>query len=99
MIDRDADQSAWTGTRKVIEVAQSIYSALQAPDKIRAWFEPGGGHRPYFADKEALEWIHQHLGTPGWSIEKIRTLPILNAGEWCDQRGISLESLYGTALH
>jgi hypothetical protein len=99
VIDRDSDGSAWIGTRAVVEAAGGIYASLGAPGRIRAWFEPDGGHRPYFAYHESLGWIHRHLGTPGWTLEQIRALPALNAGEWCDRHGISLERLYGTPLH
>ena len=60
--------------------------------------EPGGGHRPYFVYREALERIHQHLGTPALTRKRIRTLPTVNSGVWRDTRGIRLETLYGTDL-
>ncbi|MBI4658462.1 MAG: acetylxylan esterase [Verrucomicrobia bacterium] len=99
VIDRDGDGSAWIGTRRVVEEAERIYAAQGAPGGLSAWFEPRGGHRPYFAYLVALEWIHRHLGTPGWTLERMRALPVLNAGEWCDRYGIELERLYGTQLH
>ena len=99
IIDRDDDGSAWAGTRAVVERAGRNFEQLGAPGKIRAWFEPGGGHRPYFVYKEALEWIHQHLGTPAMTLEQIRALPTINSGTWCDANGIRLERLYGTDLH
>lgn len=100
IIDRDEDGSAWIGTRRVVDRVTRIYEILGASDaKAKSWFEKGGGHRPYFAYREALEWIHGHLGTPGWSLERIRALPTLNSGRWCDEHGIELEQLYGTALH
>ena len=99
VIDRDDDGSAWVGTRTVVEEAARVYDRLQSPGKIRAWFEAGGGHRPYFAYKDALEWIHRHLGTPGWTLEQIRSLPTVNAGQWCEANGVQLEKLYGTPLH
>lgn len=75
-------------------------AASRFPDgHIGCWFEPGGGHRPYHAYKVALEWIHIHLGTPGWTPEQIRALPTINAGTWCDRNGIEPEKLYGTTLH
>jgi len=95
IIDQAGTGVAWTGTRAAVDGARKYYP----PGGIEAWFEPGGGHRPYFAHKAALEWIHKHLGTPGWTLAKIRALPTLNAGDWCDQHGIKLEKLYGTPLH
>lgn len=99
VIDTDGDATAWAETNAAVEEAAKVYAKLGAAGKIRTWYEPGGGHRPYMAYKEALEWIHQHLGTPGWSLEQIRGLPTLNSGQWCDAHGIRLEPLYGTPLH
>lgn len=33
------------------------------------------------------------------TLQQIRSLPTVNAGQWCDTHGIQLESLYGTPLH
>jgi hypothetical protein len=82
----------------VTEAAQ-VYAARGAPGNIASWLEPGGGHRPYFLYPVALEWMHRHLGPPGWTLEKLRALPTLNAGQWCDAHAIPLEKLYGTPLH
>lgn len=99
IIDKDGDGTAWRGTRENVGKAQELFSQRGAAGRIDCWFEPGGGHRPYFGNKVALEWIHQHLGTPGWSLAQIRDLPTLNSGEWCDSNGVELEQLYGTDLH
>ena len=99
ILDRDGDGTAWRGTRENVGEAQKRFAQRGAAGKIDCWFEPGGGHRPYFGNKAALAWMHQHLGTPGWSLEKIRELPTLNAGAWCDANGVTLEKLYGTDLH
>ena len=99
IIDRDLDGRAWAGTREAVEGAGRTYEQQGASGKIRAWFEPAGGHRPYFVYKEALEWIHRHLGTPAMTLEQIRALPTVNSGAWCDAHGIRLERLYGTDLH
>ena len=75
--------------------------SLRAPNfpegHIACWFEPAGGHRPYFGYTVALEWIHRHLGAPGFDPEE--SLPTLNSGNWCDANGVVLEKLYGTDLH
>ena len=84
---------------EAIERASITYQGLGAKDKIETWYETAGGHRPYFAYKEALEWIHLHLGTPAMTLEQIRNLPTVNSGDYCDQNGIQLESHYGTPLH
>ena len=99
VIDREDDKSAWAGTRKVVGQVSEIYKMLDNPGHIKTWFEKDGGHRPYMVYKQSLEWIHQHLGTPGWTLEQIRDLPTVNSGKWCDQHGIKLERLYGTDLH
>lgn len=99
IIDRDGSGAAWRGTQAAVNEAAKVYAALGAPGRIAAWLEPGGGHRPYFAAPIALEWIHQQLGTPGWTLQRIRQLPTLNAGHWCDAHAILLEKLYGTPLH
>lgn len=99
IIDRNLDGSAWRGTREVVDAASRVYAQQGAPGSLRAWFEPGGGHRPYFVYKEALEWMCQHLGTPAMTLRQIQALPTVNSGAWCDAHGILLEKLYGTDLH
>ena len=99
IIDKDGDGSAWVGTRKVGRDVQRMCRRLGIEPNLQVWFEPGGGHRPYFVYREALEWIHAHLGTPGVTLEQIRALPTVNSGQWCDAHGIRLERLYGTPMH
>jgi cephalosporin-C deacetylase-like acetyl esterase/predicted GH43/DUF377 family glycosyl hydrolase len=99
VIDRDRDKTAWTGTRNAVEQAAKVFEMLGKTGHVKAWFEKDGGHRPYMVYKESLEWIHHHLGTPGWTLKQIRELPTINSGKWCDQHGIRLERLYGTELH
>jgi hypothetical protein len=99
VIDKENDKSAWKGMDKSVTRAAGIYEQLGAPGKIETWYEAEGGHRPYIAYKEALEWIHKHLGTPTMTLEQIRALPTMNSGDYCDKNGIELESHYGTALH
>jgi hypothetical protein len=92
-------RSVWERTRRVVSEASRAYEQLSSRPGIQAWFESGGGHRPYFAYKESLEWIHQHLTTPAMTLQQLRELPAMNAGKWCDSHGIKLEELYGTPLH
>jgi dienelactone hydrolase/predicted GH43/DUF377 family glycosyl hydrolase len=99
VIDTDADDSAWRGTRETIRALEHVYSLHGAPGKAGTWFEPAAGHRPYFLDKVALAWIHEHLGTPGRSLSQIHALPTVNAGQWLDTHAVQLEKLYGTKLH
>ncbi len=95
IIDREGDGTAWEGTQRALADASPNFD----DGRLACWFEPDGGHRPYHGYKVALEWIHRHLGTPGWTLEKIRELPTVNSGQWCDGQGIELEKLYGTPLH
>ena len=75
-------------------------NAFAAGDRCaRYWFCPGGGHRPYQGNKEALRFIHEHLGTPRMTAEQIESLRELHFGTWCDRHGIAQERLYGTELH
>ncbi len=99
VIDREDDGSAWKNMDKAVAAAASVYSLLGPGGNVETWCEPAGGHRPYFAYKEALEWVHRHLGAPAMTLEQIRALPTLNSGNYCDQHGIKLERLYGTPLH
>ena len=99
IIDCDADGRAWRGTRQTIAAAKTRYGEFGVPDKVDCFFEVGGGHRPYHGYKVALEWVHRHLGTPGWTLASIRDLPEINAGQWCDAQGVEIEKLYGTPLH
>ena len=99
VIDRDDDGSAWLGTRRVFDEAAELYEQFGDEGRAMAWFEPRGGHRPYFVYKEALTWIHEFLGTPGWTHDRLAGLPTVNSGDWCDANKVALEPLYGTALH
>jgi len=91
---------AWSGNRSAVAFARQVYEELGGDAcHVAQWYDPGGGHRPYFLTKTALEWIHRHLGIPRRSLEEIRPLPTVNSGKWCDANSIRLERLYGTQLH
>jgi dienelactone hydrolase len=99
IIDQKTDGQAWKGTKSVVAETNRRYGQQNAAGKIEDWYESEGGHRPYFLHPKGLAWIHEHLGTPGWTTERIQALPTVNAGRWCDAHGIKLEKLYGTPLH
>ena len=99
IIDRLGDGTAWRQTEAAVAAANRHFAAAASAKEIRCFFEPGGGHRPYQTYPVALEWLHRWLGTPGFSLEQIRALGSVNCGQWCDQNGVELEPLYGTALH
>jgi dienelactone hydrolase len=91
---------AWSGNHRAIAAAKELYAGLGAdPAWVDEWFLTNAGHREYFNDKIALEWVHRHLGTPNMSLEEIRRLPTINSGVWCDRNGLPFEKLYGTELH
>ena len=93
VIDADGTGTVWRDTRLNLE------SVDRGPDRIKAWFCTGGGHRPYQGYKEALLFYHDYLGPLDADRGSIEALPELNFGEWCDLHGIELEPLYGTELH
>jgi len=95
IIDDDGTGRVWRETEDTIASAKDRFR----DGNINCWFEKRGGHRPYHGHKEALLWIHKHLGTPRMEEEDIRNLPTVNAGNWCDANGIQLERLYGTEQH
>ena len=99
VIDREDDNSGWAGMETAIEAAARSYALTSAAGRAHTFYEPGGGHRPYFVYQEALEWIHKYLGTPAKSLEEIRALPTINAKDWCDNYGIQMESFYSSNLH
>jgi dienelactone hydrolase len=99
VIDREDDKSGWRGNDLAVAAAKSTYSAFNQSSTVESWFEPDGGHRPYFANSKAVAWIHQHLGTPNFTATELQKLPNLNAGKYCDTNRIQLERLYGTELH
>jgi dienelactone hydrolase len=99
-VGRDAGGEAWSGNHRAVAAAKKDYAGLNAdPAWVDEWFLADAGHREYFNDKLALEWVHRHLGTPIMSLEEIRRLPTINSGVWCDQHGLKFERLYGTELH
>ena len=95
IIDDIGDSTIWNQTRQTVQTV----SANFPNSHLDTWFEPQGGHRPYHGYKIALEWIHNHLGTPAMGLDQIRNLPTINSGLWCDQNNITLEKLYGNDLH
>ena len=95
IIDDDKTGTVWQDTRQLIEAVRPKFG----DGNVDYWFESGVGHRHYHGHKVALEWIHKHLGTPEVSLDEIRALPELKAGEWCDRHGITLEKLYGVPIH
>ncbi|MCP5539680.1 MAG: acetylxylan esterase [Akkermansiaceae bacterium] len=99
VIDREETGQTWKALAARVAVAHDDHAATGAGADVEAWFEPGGGHRPYFAHPRALLWIHDHLGTPGWTRERIEALATTTGGAYCDAHGIGLERLYGTDLH
>lgn len=99
VIDREDDRNAWSGMNRAVTSAAETYKALGGEGRLATWYEPDAGHRPFFAYREALHWIHRHLGIPGMTADQIDSFATINSGDYCDQNGIKLERLYGTDLH
>jgi hypothetical protein len=94
------DLAAIPRTRVALEEARRLHEdAGGDPRAIVFWSEPGGGHRPYPLHPVAVQWVHRHLGTPGWTLEQLKNLPTIKFGTWCDQYGITWEPFYFTELH
>jgi hypothetical protein len=93
IIDQDRSGTVWRDTVAHLEALDP------AAERLRTWFCPNGGHRPYHGTKQALRFIHEQLGTPRWTADEIAALPELSYGAWCDRYGVELEQLYGTMLH
>jgi hypothetical protein len=93
IIDQDLSGTVWRDTR----------AHLRALDpgggRLRSWFCPGGGHRPYHGNRQALRFIHEQLHFPAVDEAGLAALHELNYGAWCDRHGVKLERLYGTELH
>jgi dienelactone hydrolase len=99
VIDTDDDKSAWDGTKKSMAAMDSLYRKLGGTGDAQVWFEPAGGHRPFFLYKPALQSIRERLGTPAMTAAQLDAMPTIHAGRWLDLHGIQLERLYGTELH
>lgn len=93
VIDRDGSGVVWKDT------VAHLQAADPAGRRLQAWWCSGGGHRPYQGGRRALEFIHEHAGTPGLTAGMIAALPELHYGTWCDRYGVELEPLYGVELH
>ena len=97
IIDKDGDHRAWLGTDRVVQDVAKVYETLGRPGGIASWYEPGGGHRPYFLRKPNLEWLAREAGATG--ADRVAGLNEIRFGDWCGHYGIRLEPLYGTPLH
>ncbi len=93
VIDGDGNGTVWRDT------VANLESVDPGGQRLRAWFCPGGGHRPYQGYRDALLFAHDHLGPLAAGRGSIEAVPGLSFGQWCDRHGIELETLYGTELH
>ncbi len=99
VIDREDDKTGWSGSDRAVDQARRVFDAFGTRSTIESWYEKDGGHRPFFAYREAIDWINNHLGTPAYTSGQIKDLPTMNSGDYCDANRIPLERLYGTDLH
>lgn len=90
IIDHEGSSEVWRDTDR---------HAARAGETVSVRYIPGGGHRPYGATVEALLFVHDHLGTPGWTRDRIANLPTLKVGQWADAYGIVFDRLYNNDLH
>jgi dienelactone hydrolase len=99
IIDRKNNGVAWKNTKAVAENTDRIYQQLKSKNPFNCWFESKAGHRPFFAYKEAVVFVHKTIGTPNYTISEIEKLPTIGAAKWCVANSVKLEKLYGTELH
>ena len=97
VIDRN-DRGVWTRSQSNLDAARPRWA--ERPERApQAYLEHEAGHRPFFAYREALVFLHGQGMLPGATVESLKSMPTINAGQWCDRYGIELEKLYGTQLH
>lgn len=94
IIDR-GDRAVWQRSNEQLNAAKPAFGE----GMIESYLESGGGHRPYFVGREALLFLARQFEFPQAVSDRIRSLPMLNLGDWCDRHDIALEKLYGTRLH
>ena len=93
ILDRDSSGTIWR------EMQANVQAADPDGKRVRLGWYSGGGHRPYHGTKQALQFIHEQLGTPAMTAAEIDALPEVHYGTWCDANGVELEALYGVELH
>lgn len=94
IIDR-GDHEVWRRSDGQMKAATPAFG----PDMLESHLVADGGHRPYFIGREALLFLARQFDLPETTSARIRSLPMLNLGDWCDANHIALEKLYGTRLH
>lgn len=99
VIDRRNDGSAWIGTRRSVSFADQVSQALGGRGRQTVWFENGGGHRPYPAHRQAIEWLFESIAPDDWTQDLIDGLKEVNFEAWAMRHDIQFEKLYGTPLH
>lgn len=55
-------------------------------------FDFGASHRPAWVLKAPTEWLENQLHFPNWTPEKMKTLPVVNIGDWARANGVYLNS-------
>jgi dienelactone hydrolase len=97
VIDRN-DREVWRRAQSHLDAARPRWA--DRPERApQSYLEPEAGHRPFFAYKEALQFLEGQGMLPGATEVLLKKLPTINSGQWCDRYGIELEKLYGTQLH
>lgn len=57
-----------------------------------AYFDQGASHRPSWVLKVAAEWLEKQLGFPNWTPRKLKSMPVVNIGQWAKANGVYLNS-------
>lgn len=61
-------------------------------DVFTTYFDAGASHRPSWVLKVAAEWLEKQLDFPNWTPEKIKSMPVINIGQWAKANGVYLNS-------
>ncbi len=87
---------SWDYLDRLAAESSRILSQLGMSSNTFTWTEPDATHRPFHIHKQALRWIHQHLGTPNMTLEEIDKLPVAIGGAWCKANGFRIEGFYAS---
>jgi len=99
IIDKKRNGKAWRQTRRVVESVEPVYDASGNPDGIAMWMRENGGHRPYPAHPDGVQWMLRRARPDGFRADPVDERRTVNFGKWADRHGIEFENLYGTDLH
>jgi dienelactone hydrolase len=100
VIDKDGTGEAWADTDAALTAAAAVEAQFGLPpERLRSWYCPGGGHRPYPAHRDAVHWLCTRGILPEYRAAQVDALSDRNFGEWAGAHGITFEPLYAPPLH